>query len=108
MDAAKPKKLLEQVQDALRVRHCACSIKEPFIQWIRRYILFNDKRHPKGMTEPAVEAFLTHIVVDETVAASTQNQALSALLFLDRCVFLASILIRISRCSPVKTIKSFT
>jgi integron integrase len=86
MDAAKPKKLLEQVRDALRVRHYAYSTEESYIQWIRRYILFHDKRHPKDMAEPEVEAFLTHLAVDENVAASTQNQALSALLFLYRYV----------------------
>ena len=56
------------------------------MQWIRRYILFHNKRHPKEMTEPEVEAFLTHLAVSEHVSASTQNQALCALIFLYRYV----------------------
>jgi integron integrase len=56
------------------------------MQWIRRYILFHNKRHPKEMAEPEVQAFLTHLAVEGNVAASTQNQALSALLFLYRYV----------------------
>jgi site-specific recombinase XerD len=86
MDAAKPKKLLDQVRDALRVRHYAYRTEESYVYWIRRYILFHDKRHPKDMAEAEVEAFLTHLAVEEDVAASTQNQALSALLFLYRYV----------------------
>lgn len=86
MDTTKPQKLLDQVRDALRVKHYAYRTEESYIQWIRRYILFHDKRHPKDMAEAEVEAFLTHLAVDENVAASTQNQALSALLFLYRYV----------------------
>lgn len=56
------------------------------MQWIRRYILFHNKRHPKDMAEAEVEAFLTHLAVEGNVAASTQNQALSAILFLYRYV----------------------
>jgi site-specific recombinase XerD len=86
MDAAKPKKLLDQVRDALRVRHYAYRTEEFYVYWIRRYILFHNKRHPKDMAEAELEAFLTHLAVEEDVAASTQNQALSALLFLYRYV----------------------
>jgi integron integrase len=74
------------VRDALRVRHYAYRTEESYVYWIRRYILFHDKRHPKDMAEAEVEAFLTHLAVEEDVAASTQNQALSALLFLYRYV----------------------
>ena len=78
------KKLLEQVRDTLRTRHYAYRTEQSYIQWIRRYILFHDKRHPKEMGLPEIETFLTHLAVEKNIAASTQNQALSALLFLYR------------------------
>ncbi|NCJ06245.1 integron integrase [Synechococcales cyanobacterium C] len=86
MTPPQPRKLLDQVRDALRVRHYAYRTEETYVQWIRRYILFHGKRHPKDMAEPEVQAFLTHLAVEGNVAASTQNQALSALLFLYRYV----------------------
>lgn len=78
----QPPKLLDQVRDALRVRHYALRTEKTYINWIKRYILFHNKRHPSEMAEPEVEAFLTHLAVDEKVTASTQNQAFSAILFL--------------------------
>ncbi len=83
---ARPKKLLDQVRDTLRLKHYSYRTEESYVQWIRRYILFHNKRHPKEMGSAEVEAFLTHLAVQEHVAASTQNQALSALLFLYRQV----------------------
>jgi site-specific recombinase XerD len=74
------------VRDALRVKHYSYRTEESYVQWIRRYILFHNKRHPNQMGEAEVEAFLTHLAVEGHVAASTQNQALSALLFLYRYV----------------------
>jgi site-specific recombinase XerD len=79
-----PKKLLDQVRDAIRLKHYAYRTEETYVQWIRRYILFHNKRHPKEMGNAASEAFLTHLAVEGQVSASTQNQALSALLFLYR------------------------
>lgn len=81
----KPK-LLDQVREAIRVRHMAHSTEKTYVDWIRRFILFHNKRHPKEMGKLEVEAFLTHLAVHGNVAASTQNQALSALLFLYRIV----------------------
>jgi integron integrase len=78
------KKLLDQVRDVIRVKHYSIRTEESYVDWIRRYILFHDKRHPKDMGRVEVEAFLTHLAVEGNVAASTQNQALSALLFLYR------------------------
>ncbi len=78
----RPKKLLEQVSDQIRLRYYSYRIEETYLQWIRRYILFHNKRHPKDMGVPEIEAFLTHLAVEGNVSASTQNQALSALLFL--------------------------
>ena len=78
----RPKKLLEQVSDQIRLKHYSYRTEETYIQWIRRYILFHNKRHPKEMGVPEIEAFLSHLAVEGNVSASTQNQALSALLFL--------------------------
>lgn len=77
-------KLLDQVRDRLRLKHYSIRTETQYLQWIRRFILFHDKRHPKEMGAQEVEAFLTHLAVEGSVAASTQNQALSALLFLYR------------------------
>ena len=77
-------KLLDRVRDRCRVRHLSLNTQHSYEAWIRRYILFHDKRHPLQMGAPEVAAFLTHLAVDRHVAASTQNQALSALLFLYR------------------------
>jgi len=82
----QPKKLLDQVRDALRLKHYSYRTEVTYIQWIRRYILFHQKRHPQEMSVPEIEAFLSHLVVSELVTASTQNQAFSALLFLYRHV----------------------
>jgi integron integrase len=82
----EPRKLLDQVRDAIRLRHYSYRTEETYVQWIRRYILFHNKRHPKDMGNPEIEAFLTHLAVTENVAASTQNQAFSAILFLYRFV----------------------
>lgn len=77
----KPR-LLDQVRDVLRTFHYSIRTEESYIQWIKRYIYFHDKRHPKDMGENEVRQFLTHLAVDKNVSASTQNQALSAILFL--------------------------
>jgi integrase len=79
---SRPKKLLDQVRDAIRLKHYSYRTEQTYVGWIRRYILFHDKRHPKDMGAAEVEAFLTHLAVDGNVAASTQNQALCAILFL--------------------------
>ncbi|RME11273.1 MAG: integron integrase [Ardenticatenia bacterium] len=79
-------KLLDRVRQVLRRKHYSYRTEQAYIQWIKRYILFHNKRHPKEMGAPEIEAFLTHLAVEEHVAASTQNQALSALFFLYRDV----------------------
>jgi integron integrase len=78
----KPKKLLEQVRDVMRLRHYSFRTERCYCDWITRFILFNGKRHPLEMAETELTAFLTHLAREGNVAASTQNQALSALLFL--------------------------
>ena len=82
----KPKKLLDQVRDTLRIKHYSYRTEQTYLTWIRRFILFHNKRHPREMSEPEVEAFLSHLALDKHVAASTQNQALCALIFLYRQV----------------------
>lgn len=77
-----PPKLLDQVRDRIRVKHYSIRTETQYVQWIKRFILFHNKRHPQEMSTTEVEAFLTHLAVDGHVSASTQNQALSALLFL--------------------------
>lgn len=81
----KPK-LLEQVREAIRSRHYSCRTEKAYVGWIRRFILFHGKRHPAEMAEAEINAFLSHLAVEKHVSASTQNQALSALLFLYRYV----------------------
>ena len=77
-------KLLEQVRDAVRTRHYSLRTEEAYIRWVRQYILFFDKRHPSELGAREVSAFISHLAVERKVAASTQTQALSALLFLYR------------------------
>ena len=81
-----PKKLLDQVRDAIRVKHYARNTEQAYVYWIKKYILFHNKRHPKELGTGEVQAFLTHLALEEHISASTQNQALSALLFLYRNV----------------------
>lgn len=80
--SANPPRLLDRVRAALRRKHYSLRTEEAYVAWITRYILFHNKRHPQEMGVVEVEAFLTHLAVEQHVAASTQNQALSALLFL--------------------------
>jgi hypothetical protein len=81
----KPR-LLDRVREALRVRHYSRRTEEAYVAWIRRYIFFHGKRHPAELSGPDVTRFLSALAVEKHVAASTQNQALSALLFLYRDV----------------------
>ena len=78
----QPPKLLEQVRTALRTRHYSLRTEETYLSWIKRFILFHGKRHPRDMGGQEVPQFLSHLVVEGQVAASTQSQALSAILFL--------------------------
>ena len=77
----KPK-LLDQVRAKIRLKHYSIRTEQAYVDWIRRYILFHGKRHPQDMGKPEVEQFLSHLAVERNVAAATQNQALSAILFL--------------------------
>ena len=77
-------KLLDQVREAIRTRHYSLRTEEAYVGWVKRFILFHGKRHPVDMGEVEIKAFLSHLAVNDRVSASTQNQALSALLFLYR------------------------
>jgi integron integrase len=76
------RKLLDRVGDEARLRHLSLRTEEAYCNWIRRFILFHDKRHPREIGAPEITQFLTHLAVEGRVAASTQNQALNALVFL--------------------------
>jgi len=75
-------RLLDQVRDVIRVKHYSIRTEEAYVQWIKRFIFFHGKRHPREMGPREIEAFLTDLAVRAKVAASTQNQALNALVFL--------------------------
>lgn len=79
-----PPKLLDQVRDKIRIKHYSIRTEKQYLQWIKRFILFHSKRHPQDMDAVEVESFPTHLAVEGSVSASTQNQALSELLFLYR------------------------
>ncbi len=86
MPEQPPKRLLDQVRDVIRRKHYAYRTEKSYVHWVKRYVLFHNKRHPEEMGKPEIEQFLTYLAVEQNVAASTQNQALSALLFLYRHV----------------------
>ncbi len=83
-EAPPPPRLLDRVRAALRTRHCSLRTEKAYVGWIRRYIVFHGKRHPAEMGAAEITRFLSDLAIQRNVAASTQNQALSALLFLYR------------------------
>lgn len=82
----KPTKLLERVRYVIRMKHYSIRTEQAYVSWVKRFILFHNKRHPAKMGKAEIEAFLTHLAIDLEVSASTQNQAFNALLFLYRQV----------------------
>jgi integron integrase len=86
----KPR-LLDQVREAIRLRHYSYRTEQQYVAWIRRFILFHGRRHPRDMGGPEIEAFLTYLAKDRDVAAATQAQALAALLFLYKRVLNAAL-----------------
>jgi integron integrase len=85
------KKLLDQYRDAIQTKQYSPRTSETYVQWVKEYILYHNKRHPKEMAETEINQFITHLVTERNVAASTQNQAISAILFLYRHVLHASL-----------------
>ena len=82
----KGKKLLEQVSDAIRIKHYSSRTEKTYVDWIKRYVLFHNKRHPKDMGVQEVQTFINYLAIERHLSASTQNQALSAVMFLYRYV----------------------
>ena len=78
----KQPKLLDQVRLAIRTKHYSIRTEEVYVQWIKRFIFFHNKRHPAEMGESEINRFLTHLAVKGNVSSSTQNQALSSIIFL--------------------------
>jgi site-specific recombinase XerD len=83
-NVTKSPKLLDQARDRLRTRHYSIRTERAYVDWVKRFIWFHGKRHPRELGASEVEAFLSHLAVAREVSASTQNQAKSALLFLYR------------------------
>jgi integron integrase len=109
--ADKPK-LLEQVKSKIRLKHYSIRTEQSYVAWIRRFILFHGKRHPVDMGQAGVEAFLTDLAVRGKVAASTQNQAFCAILFLYKNVLNLDVLndldaVRAKRPLRLPTVLSF-
>jgi integron integrase len=86
MDEPTRSPFLEEVRTTIRLRHYSIRTESSYLDWIRRFILFHGKRHPRDMAEPEVRAFLTHLAINRNVAPATQNQALNALSFLYKVV----------------------
>lgn len=84
-------RLLDQVREVIRIKHYSIRTEQAYVQWIRRYILYHSKRHPRDMGAKEVSAFLSSLAITAKVSASTQNQALNAILFLYREVLKISL-----------------
>lgn len=74
-------RLFDRARETLRLKHYSYRTEQTYLQWIRRYVRYHERRHPREMGEKDIEASLTHLAVDRKVSAATQNQALNALLF---------------------------
>lgn len=81
-----PRKLLDQVGDAIRIKHYSLRTEQTYKEWTKRYILFHKKRHPKDMGAEEIQAFIAYLATQQSLSASSQNQALSAVMFLYRHV----------------------
>ena len=81
MDTNKPK-LLDQMKNVMRIKHYSLQTEKSYVQWVRRYIYFHNKRHLDEMGALDVQKFLSYLAVEQHVSASTQNQALNAIIFL--------------------------
>src|SRR5687767_11964522 len=79
-------RLLDRMRAALRTRHYSIRTEDSYVQWVKRFILFQGKRHPSTMGAREINDYLTHLAVERQVSASTQSQALAAILFLYRDV----------------------
>ena len=82
----KSKKLLDQVRDAIRTKQYSYRTEQTYVQWIKRYIMFHKKAHPKEMGAEEIKAYISYLANERSVSASTQNQALSAIMFMYKFV----------------------
>src|SRR5215472_5238839 len=100
----QPQGLLAKARERMRTRHLSLRTEQAYLQWMRRYVAFHGRRHPRELAAPEVERFLTHLAVERRVGAATQNQALQALLFLYREVLEVELpwLDGLTRASPAK------
>ena len=80
----QPKKLLELVSDRIRAKKYSIRTETQYVQWVKRFVIYHNKKHPALMGYEEIEAYLTYLAVEGHVSASTQNQALAALLFANR------------------------
>ena len=84
MEVSKKPMLLDVVRQRIRLKHYSHRTEKSYIHWIRHFVRFHNRQHPRDMGKPEIESFLTHLAVERKVSASTQNQAFNALLFLYR------------------------
>jgi len=89
----KPKKLLDQVREIIRTKHYSYRTEQTYVEWIKRFIFFHNKRHPKNMGAEEVQTYITYLANERRLAASTQNQALSAIVFLYKYVLQQELLL---------------
>jgi len=75
-------KLLDQLRSAMRLKHYSYRTEQSYVQWVKRFILFHQKRHPKDMGATEIRQFLNHLAMEKNVAGSTKNQSLCAIIFL--------------------------
>lgn len=80
----KPPKLIDELRKKLRYKHMSYRTEQAYVGWVRRFIVFHHKRHPREMGKSEIECYLTYLANDCGVSASTHHQALSALLFIQR------------------------
>jgi integron integrase len=100
--AKPPKKLLDQVRDSIRNKHYSYRTEKAYVDWIKRYILYHNKRHPKFMGAEEIQAFITYLATEREVATSTQNQALSAILYLYNVVLEKEVSLPLDLIRPVR------
>ena len=98
----QPKKLLDQVRDSIRNKHYSSRTEKTYIDWIKRFILYHEKRHPKDMGASEIREFITYLATEREVSTSTQNQAMSAIMFLYKYVLEKEITIPPDIMRPVR------
>ncbi|MCP5062781.1 MAG: site-specific integrase, partial [Ignavibacteriae bacterium] len=75
-------KLLDQVRETIRLKHYSIKTEKAYVNWLKRFILFHNKKHPKNLSETEIREYLSHLAIEQNVSSSTQNQAFNAIIFL--------------------------